>query len=50
VTPPIVSTSDRSNPEGDEKTIEHEQDVVGDVVGMVRALKRISEVLVNFLD
>jgi hypothetical protein len=50
VTPPIASTSDRSNPQEDEKTIEHEQDVVGDVVGMMRSLKRISKALINFLE
>jgi hypothetical protein len=50
VTPLIVSMPEGSNPQGDEKTTEQEQVVVGDVVGMMRSFQRMSEALINCLD
>jgi hypothetical protein len=50
VPPPIVSTLEGSNLQGDEQTTEQEQVVVRDVVGMMRSLKRMLEALINRLD
>jgi hypothetical protein len=33
---------ERSNPQGDEKNVEQEKVVVGDVVGMMRSFQRMS--------
>jgi hypothetical protein len=50
VTPPIASTPERSNPQEDEKNVEQEKIVVGDVVSMMRSFQRMSEALINHLD
>jgi hypothetical protein len=50
VTPPVASTPEGSNPQGEEQVIGQEQVVVGDVVGLMRSFQRMSEALINRLD
>jgi hypothetical protein len=50
VTPLIASTPKRYNPQEDEKNVEQEKIVVGDVVSMMRSFQRMSEALINCLD
>jgi hypothetical protein len=50
VTPPVASTPEGSNPQGDEQVLGQEQIAVGDVVGMMRSFQRMSEALINRLD
>jgi hypothetical protein len=50
VTPPIASMPERSNPQEEEKNVEQEKIVVGDVVSMMRSFQRMSEALINHLD
>ena len=50
MTPPIVSTPEQYNPQGDEKITELEKVVVGDVVGMMRSFQRMSKALINHQD
>ena len=49
MTPSIVPTPEGSNPEGDEKTIEPEQVVVGDVAGLMQSFQRMSNSLIKWL-
>jgi hypothetical protein len=48
--PPVASTPEGSNPQGDEQVVGQEQIVVGDVVGMMRSFQWMSEALINHLD
>jgi hypothetical protein len=48
--PPIASTPEGSNPQGDEQVLGQEQIVVGDVVRMMRSFQRMSEALISRLD
>jgi hypothetical protein len=41
VMPPVASTSEGSNPQGEEQVIGHENIVVEDVVGLMRSFQRI---------
>jgi hypothetical protein len=50
VMPPVASTPEGSNPQGDEQVVGQEQIVVGDVVGLMRSFQRMSEALINRLD
>jgi hypothetical protein len=48
--PPVASTPEGSNPQGDEQVLGQEQIVVGDVVRMMRYFQCMSEALINHLD
>jgi hypothetical protein len=48
--PPVTSTPEGSNPQGDEHVVGKEQIDVGDVVGMMRYFQWMSETLINCLD
>jgi hypothetical protein len=48
--PPIASTPEGSNSQGDEKVVRQEHIAVGDVVGMMRCFQRMYEALINHLD
>jgi hypothetical protein len=48
--PPVASTHERYNPQGDEKVLGQEQIEVGDVVIMMRSFQCMSEALINYLD
>jgi hypothetical protein len=48
--PPVASTPEGSNPQGEEQVIGQEKIVVGDVVGLMRSFQRMSEALINQLD
>jgi hypothetical protein len=50
VTPPVASTPKGSNPQGEEQVIGQEKIVAGDVVGLMRSFKRMSEALIHLLD
>jgi hypothetical protein len=39
-----------STPQGEEKTIDQEQLIMGNVIGMMRYFQRMSKALLNFLD
>jgi hypothetical protein len=48
--PPVASTPQGSNPQGDEQVLGQEKITVGDVVGMMRSFQHMSEELINHLD
>jgi hypothetical protein len=50
VTPPVTSTPEGSNPQGDEQVVGQEQIAVGDVVGLMRSFQCMSEALISHLD
>jgi hypothetical protein len=50
VMPLVASTPEGSNPQGGEQVLGQEQIAVGDVVGMMRSLQRMSEALISRLD
>jgi hypothetical protein len=49
-TPPVASTLEGSNPQGDEHVLRQEQIAVGDVVRMMRSFYRMSEALISRWD
>jgi hypothetical protein len=49
-TPPVASTPEGSNPQGDEQVLGQEQIVVSDVVGMMGSFQCMSKALINCLD
>jgi hypothetical protein len=48
--PPVASTPEGSNPQGDEKVLGQEQIAVGDVVRMMRSFQCMSESLISHLE
>jgi hypothetical protein len=48
--PPVASTPEGSNPQGDEMVFGQEQIGVADVVGLIRSFQKMSEALIIFLD
>ena len=48
--PPAASTPEGSNPQGGEQVLGQEKIVVGDVIGMMRSFKCMSEALISRLD
>jgi hypothetical protein len=50
MTPPVESTPEGSNPQGDDQVVRKEHIVVGDVVWLMRSFQRMSEALINHLD
>jgi hypothetical protein len=50
MTPPVASSPEGSNPEGDEQVIGQDQIVVGDVVGLMRSFQQMFEELISHLD
>jgi hypothetical protein len=48
--PPVASTPEGSNPQGDEQVVRQEKIAVGDVVGMMRYFQWMSEALISHLD
>jgi hypothetical protein len=50
VTPPVTSTPEGSNPQGDKQVVGKKQIVVGDVVGLMRSFQWMSEALISHLD
>jgi hypothetical protein len=50
VTPPVASTPEGSNSQGDEQVLGQEKIAVGEVVRMMRYFQCISEALINHLD
>ena len=49
-TPPVASMPEGYNPQGDEKVVEQEKIVVGDVVRMMRSFQLMFEALMNHFD
>jgi hypothetical protein len=50
VTPPMASTPEGSNPQGDELVFVWKQIVVGDVVGLMRSFQQMFEALISHFD
>jgi hypothetical protein len=50
VMPPVASTPEGSNPQGDKHVVRKEQIVADNVVGLMRSFQRMSEALINRLD
>jgi hypothetical protein len=50
MTPPVASTPEGSNPQGDEQVLGQEQIAVGDVVEMMISFQHMSEALISRLD
>jgi hypothetical protein len=50
VMPPVASTPEGSNPQGDEQVLRQEKIAVGDVIGMMRSFQRMFEALIIHLD
>jgi hypothetical protein len=48
--PPVASTPEGSNPQGDEQVLGQEKIAVGDVVRMMRSFEHMSEALISHLD
>jgi hypothetical protein len=50
VMPPVASTLEGSNPQGEEQFVGHEQIVVGDLVGLMRSFQRMPKALISRMD
>jgi hypothetical protein len=48
--PPVASTHEGSNPQGDEQVVRQDQIVLGDMVGLMKSFQRMSEALISCLD